>query len=31
MSTTKDIEEIVARPELGRPTLVKDNKKKEAV
>ena len=26
----KDIEEIVARPELGKPTLVKDNKK-EAV
>ena len=23
----KDIEEIVARPELGKPTLVKDNKK----
>ena len=23
----KDIEEIIARPELGRPTLVKDNKK----
>ena len=23
----KDIEEIMARPELGRPTLVKDNKK----
>ena len=22
----KDIEEIIARPELGRPTLVKDNK-----
>ena len=29
----KDIEEIIARPELGRPTLVKDNKdnKEEAV
>ena len=26
----KDIEEIIARPELGRPTLVKDNKE-EAV
>ena len=26
----KDIEEIIARTELGRPTLVKDNKK-EAV
>ena len=26
----KDIEEIIARPELGKPTLVKDNKK-EAV
>ena len=26
----KDIEEIMARPELGKPTLVKDNKK-EAV
>ena len=26
----KDIEEIIARPEPGRPTLVKDNKK-EAV
>ena len=23
----KDIEEIIARPELGKPTLVKDNKK----
>ena len=23
----KDIEEIIARPELGRPTLVKENKK----
>ena len=23
----QDIEEIIARPELGRPTLVKDNKK----
>ena len=26
----KDIEEIIARPELGKPTLVKNNKK-EAV
>ena len=27
----KDIDEIVARPSHGRPTLVKDNKNKEAV
>ena len=26
-----DIEEIMASPEFGKPTLVKDNKKKEAV